>query len=137
MIYKQLIQKVSGMAIKKFICKNCGVVNEAEITVEDLTENTNDWLSCTLPTGFEWILPAGKITPIVGDPIYISGNGEQLSRENYILKYDIDPEVAYQLMRERLMRNPAYRTLSSQNNEHAKVAQALKFNMMDEDDWTA
>lgn len=125
------------MAMKKFICKNCGVVNKAMITPEDLAEDDEDWLECTLPDGFEWILPAGKITPVVGEPIYVSGYGEHLSRGEYILKYDIDPEIALQLMRGRLSKNPAYKNLSSHNTEHAKVAQASKFNMTDDDDWTA
>ena len=81
---------------KKIICKNCGVVNE--VSDQALAED-DDWLPCILPEGFEWILPAGKITPIIGDPIYISGFGEQLSYQAYLDKYGIDPEIAYQLMR--------------------------------------
>ena len=82
--------------MKRLICKNCGVVNE--VSEEDITDD-NNWLQCALPTGFEWILPAGKITPIVGDPIYISGNGEHLSYDAYLERYLIDPEIAYNLMR--------------------------------------
>lgn len=82
--------------MKKFICRNCGVVNEAS---KEALASSSDWLQCALPTGFEWILPAGKISPIVGDPIYISGFGEHLSYEEYLNKYGIDPEIAYKLMR--------------------------------------
>jgi hypothetical protein len=81
---------------KKIICKNCGVVNE--VSDQALAED-DDWLPCILPEGFEWTLPAGKITPIIGDPIYISGFGEQLSYQAYLDKYGIDPEIAYRLMR--------------------------------------
>ncbi len=136
-MHNQFIRKVSRMAIKKFICKNCGVVNEAEITVDDLADPGDDWLQCDLPTGFEWTLPAGKITPIVGDPIYISALGEQLSRENYILKYNLDPEIAYQLMRGRLTRNLVNNAVNLQDNERVKAGQALKLsNLLDNDDWT-
>ena len=128
------------MVTKKFICKNCGAVNEAQITAQDLSDPDNeDWLQCILPTGFEWALPAGKITPVVGDPIYISGNGEQMSRDDYILKYNIDPEIAYQLMRGRILKSSAYKALGSQMKERAKasVNQALKFSIADDEDWTA
>ena len=128
------------MATKKFICNNCGAVNTAEITSQDLSDpNDDDWLPCVLPTGFEWTLPAGKITPVVGDPIYISASGEQLSRDDYILKYNIDPEIAYQLMRGRISQSSAYMALGSQIRERAKASasRALKFSMADDDDWTA
>ncbi len=128
------------MATKKFICNNCGAVNMAEITAQDLSDpSDDDWLPCVLPTGFEWSLPAGKITPVVGDPIYISGNGEQMSRDDYILKYNIDPEIAYQLMRGRITKSSAYTAMSSQMKERAKasVSRVLKLNTADDDDWTA
>ncbi len=72
-----------------------------EVTVEG---NAGDWLDCDLPSGFEWKLPSGKITPVVGDPIYISSIGEQMSREEYLVKYSMDPEVAYQMMRGTTLR---------------------------------
>ena len=128
------------MATKKFICQNCGAVNVVDITAQDLTDpSDDDWLPCLLPTGFEWSLPAGKITPVVGDPIYISASGEQLSREDYLMKYNIDPEVAYQLMRGRISQSSAYMALGSQIRERAKASasRALKFSMADDDDWTA
>jgi len=46
----------------RFICKNCGSVNEKEKDVlTDPDYSQEDWL-CDLPVGFEWILPVGKIT---------------------------------------------------------------------------
>ncbi len=128
------------MVRKKFICNNCGAVNLIEITPEDLSDtNNDDWLQCVLPAGFEWALPAGKITPVVGDPIYITGNGEQMSRDDYILKYNIDPEIAYQLMRGRILKSPAYASMGSQINQRAKasVRRVMNFNLADDDDWTA
>ncbi|MCX6676463.1 MAG: hypothetical protein NTU95_00770 [Methanothrix sp.] len=121
--------------MKKFICRNCGVVNEAS---KDALESNSDWLQCTLPQGFEWILPAGKITPVVGDPIYISGMGEHLSREAYLNKHGIDPEIAYNLMRG----NSGYRSASLNFVGHSPIkgqtgAKRRAQNWLDEDDWTS
>jgi hypothetical protein len=83
----------------KFICKNCGSVNEKDKEVLLNPEySPEDWL-CDLPLGFEWILPVGKITPVVGNPIYVSSMGGNLSRSEYLERYNVDPEIAYQLMR--------------------------------------
>jgi hypothetical protein len=84
----------------KFICKNCGSVNEKDKEVLlDPEYNQEDWL-CDLPMSFEWILPVGKISPIVGSPIYVSSLGGNLSRSEYLERYNVDPEIAYQLMRQ-------------------------------------
>lgn len=85
--------------IKRVVCKNCGVVYE--IDLQALTNHNGDWL-CELPERFEWVLPAGKITPVIGEPIYVSGHGEHLARAEYIAKYKIDPEIAYRLMRRQV-----------------------------------
>jgi hypothetical protein len=121
--------------MKKFICRNCGVVNEAS---QAALESNNDWLQCTLPQGFEWILPAGKITPVIGDPIYISGMGEHLSREAYLNKHGIDPEIAYNLMRG----NSSYRSASlnfvGQSMAKSQISSKRRDqNWLDEDDWTS
>ncbi|HOV81680.1 MAG TPA: hypothetical protein PLN19_07570 [Methanothrix sp.] len=84
----------------RFICKNCGSVNEKEKDVlTDPDYSQEDWL-CDLPMGFEWILPVGKITPVVGSPLYVSSLGGNFTREEYLDRYFIDPEIAYQLMRQ-------------------------------------
>lgn len=83
---------------KKFICHNCGSVNV--VTLQQLEqEDDGDWLECSEPQNFEWKLPAGKITPVVGDPIYITAGGAHLSREQYLIQYGIDPESALKMMR--------------------------------------
>lgn len=83
----------------KFVCKNCGSVNEKDKDIIlDPEYDQEDWL-CDLPLGFEWILPVGKISPIVGSPLYVSSMGGSLSRAEYLEKYNVDPEIAYQLMR--------------------------------------
>lgn len=121
--------------MKKFICRNCGVVNEAS---KDALESNSDWLQCALPQGFEWILPAGKITPIVGDPIYISGMGEHLSYEAYLNKYGIDPEIAYNLMRGNSGYRSASRNLAGQSMIKSAMSSKKKSqNWLDDDDWTS
>ncbi|MCK9566041.1 MAG: hypothetical protein WA137_11685 [Methanothrix sp.] len=83
----------------KIICKNCGSVNEKDKEVLlDPEYSTDDWI-CDLPVHFEWILPVGKISPIVGNPMYVSSLGGNYCRSEYLEKYNVDPEIAYQLMR--------------------------------------
>lgn len=121
--------------MKKFICKNCGVVNE--VSPEALKDD-DDWLQCTLPEGFEWFLPAGKITPIIGDPIYISALGEHLSYTQYLEEYNIDPEIAYNLMRGKVRAQTATKIIGRQSKEKASVSSKMKpHSWLDEDDWTA
>lgn len=138
MNHKEII-KVSSMK-KKVICKNCGVVNE--ISAEDLAaDNHSDWLYCDLPTGFEWNLPAGKIEPVVGDPIYISAGGEHLSWEEYLLKYNIDPEIAYNRMRKKTEPQSALWALNRHRRANILQPQAAAkpvstHDLLDEDDWT-
>jgi hypothetical protein len=124
--------KVSGM--KKFICRNCGSVNEAS---DEAIASRDDWLQCTLPQGFEWILPAGKITPILGEPIYISGMGEHLSYDAYLRKYSIDPEIAYRLMRGRANSRGASLIGKLPQATTQVSSKAKSQNWLDDDDWTS
>jgi hypothetical protein len=101
----------SGKIKVTFVCQECGAVNVVDVDPQDLDDKEQDWL-CVPPTGFEWVLPSGKITPIIGDPIYVSAFGEYLSRNAYLLKYKVDPEIAYQYMRKK--RNPP--TASKETN---------------------
>ncbi|MCX6669863.1 MAG: hypothetical protein NTV25_08720 [Methanothrix sp.] len=120
--------------MKKCICKNCGAVNEVS-TEED---EDGEWLACTIPEGFEWTLPAGKITPVIGEPIYISAHGEQLSYQEYLEEYNVDPEIAYHLMRGRINARAASRIMSRQSKVKAQVSSKMRSqNWLDEDDWTA
>ncbi|MCX6673489.1 MAG: hypothetical protein NTY37_06905 [Methanothrix sp.] len=121
--------------MKKFICRNCGFVNEAS---KEALESNSDWLQCALPQGKEWILPAGKITPIIGDPIYISAMGEHLSYEAYLNKYGIDPEIAYNRMRGNSGYRYASRNFAEQSPIKSQMSSKRKAqNWLDEDDWTS
>jgi len=82
--------------VKKCICQECGSV----LILEDIfSDDPEAWLECALPTGFEWTLPSGKITPIVGDLIYVDAFGKKMSYDEYLAKYQIDPEIAFTKMR--------------------------------------
>jgi hypothetical protein len=124
---------------KKIICKNCGAVNEVS---DQALAAHGDWLECALPDGFEWILPAGKITPIIGDPIYISAIGEHLSYEAYLAEYGIDAEIAYRLMRGNARAKSAAKINASHSQVGAKFGAQVRSKQrsqswLDDDDWTS
>ncbi|HUS75227.1 MAG TPA: hypothetical protein VMY43_04385 [Methanothrix sp.] len=123
--------------MKKLVCKNCGVVNV--VSLEALAEDDDEqWLQCTLPEGFEWILPAGKITPVIGEPIYVSAMGEHLSYDAYLDMYNIDPEIAYTMMRGRIGTRTATKIMSNQSKIKASLGSRMRSrNWLNEDDWTA
>lgn len=80
---------------KEFVCSVCGAVN----VVPQVPEASDEPLSCLAPTGFEWRLPAGKIwNPILGYR-YVTAQGTQMTREEYLAEFKIDPEAALEYMR--------------------------------------
>jgi len=124
---------------KNVICANCGALLEVDTEASPKTDGKvvlEDWL-CLLPTGFEWVLPAGRITTVLGDQIYISGKGEHLTRNDYIMKYKIDPEIAYKFMRARVGRFAAQAIAQAQPKEFVRTNRAVRTNdLSDEIDWT-
>jgi len=113
------------------ICGNCGSVNEKDRDVLlDPDYNSDDWL-CELPANFEWILPVGKISPIVGSPLYVSSLGGSLSREAYIEKYSLDPEIAYQLMRKE-----GAKSLAKAMDSATVQSLIMSSKIPEVDDWT-
>lgn len=125
--------------MKKIICKNCGTVNE--VSDKSLAED-DDWLQCALPEGFEWSLPAGKITPIIGDPIYISAMGEHLSYQAFLDEYGVDPEIAYNLMRGNSRAKSTIKTFTAHSQARAQVGAQVSSKQrsqswLDDDDWTS
>ncbi len=87
--------------MKKICCPNCGTVVSIDET--DMTK-PGDWLQCLLPTGFEWKLPAGVIEPTYGEKQYVTALGAKLTRDEYIQKYSVDPEIALKHMRQNIFR---------------------------------
>ena len=125
--------------MKRIICKNCGTVNE--VSDKSLAED-DDWLQCALPEGFEWSLPAGKITPIIGDPIYISAMGENLSYQAFLDEYGVDPEIAYNLMRGNSRAKSTIKTFTAHSQARAQVGAQVSSKQrsqrwLDDDDWTS
>ncbi|MFZ2833494.1 MAG: hypothetical protein WAZ20_06230 [Methanothrix sp.] len=119
--------------MKKIICKNCGVVNEIS---DDAQIEDSDWVECTLPEGFEWVLPAGKITPVIGDPLYISAQGEHLSQHAYLDRYSIDPEISYQLIRgSSRSRSAVMAAAGRRRGPEAISSKGRSDSWLDEDDW--
>jgi hypothetical protein len=95
------IESIETNAISEIeiICSICGSIN-----IISIDPNHPDPIQLFIgipPHGFEWILPSGKIMPIIGDPLYISASGEYLSRRTYIARYKLDPEIAYEYMRRK------------------------------------
>ena len=98
------------LAMKKVVCKNCGSVNEV---ADEALKSSGDWIECDIPLGFEWTLPAGKIMPIMGEPIYITSQGEYRSRSAYLDEFGIDPEIALNLMRSKVKVQTASQILTN------------------------
>lgn len=105
-----------------FVCQECGALNEVDVDPQDLDDKEQDWL-CLPPKGFEWVLPSGKISPIIGDPIYVSAFGEYLSRNAYLNKYKLDPEIAYEYMRRK--RNPPTNSKGTNRVEQCVVGSSM------------
>jgi len=82
----------------KIVCPSCGTCCEVDVSSQDEDGN---WLGCIAPTGFEWSLPSGRIVPAIGDVIYVDALGNHLTRGAYMEKYSIDPEIAYNKMRDK------------------------------------
>jgi hypothetical protein len=101
-----------------FVCQECGALNVVSVDPQNLDDKEQDWL-CIPPQGFEWILPSGKIMPIIGDPIYVSAFGEHLSRKTYLERYKVDPEIAYQYMRRKRNGQTARKTTNNQSRSVA------------------
>ncbi len=99
-----------------FVCSTCGALCTVSYDPNNPDPENGEWL-CIPPQGFEWVLPAGKIIPVVGEPIYISAFGEHLSRKMYIERYKLDPEIAYQFMRKKRGVQTANETAGKLNTE--------------------
>jgi hypothetical protein len=72
-------------------------------TIETPT-TVEDWIACLPLPMWAKVIPAGKNEPIGLAPVYISGNGESMSREQYISQYGVDPEIIWKAIVERQKR---------------------------------
>ena len=79
---------------KEFKCLVCGAVN-----VVPLTDGAADQAcGCIAPTGFEWTLPAGKLSGPSGT-VYVTAQGSHMTKAEYIEAFGLDPEIALAYMR--------------------------------------
>ena len=66
----------------------------------EIPKSQEDWIACIELPEYLKIIPAGCIRPIVGPIIWIDGNGTQMSTDAYISKYGIDPQQAWDAIKE-------------------------------------
>ncbi|MDD1761423.1 MAG: hypothetical protein LUQ59_04245 [Methanothrix sp.] len=114
------IEPAGTDAIYEFslICKNCGAFNVISVNPSE-PDLADTELQGTPVQGFEWVLPSGKIVPVIGDTVYISANGEHLSRKAYMDIYKLDPEIAYIYMRRKLDAKVASKVANPSNKDIA------------------
>jgi hypothetical protein len=87
-------EKETDSPPKEFVCKVCGGVN-----VVALTDGSADQAGgCIAPTGFEWTLPAGKLSGPAGT-IYVTAQGSHMTKAEYIEAFGLDPDIALEYMR--------------------------------------
>jgi len=60
----------------------------------------DDWLTCLNQPEYLQMIPSGCIRPIVGPIIWIDGNGTKLTHDEYVEKWGIDPQVAWDAVKE-------------------------------------
>jgi hypothetical protein len=103
-----------GATPKKFICPDCGVLNTP---VPEGAGSSEEIVSCLLPKGFEWKLPAGVIG---GDSLlFVSpDDGTPLTRIEWIEIFGYDPKIKLEEMRKRGIEGvPGYINLSTLGGE--------------------
>ena len=111
-ICKDYKQVIIGVNMVKLKCHNCGREIEVEtppkefvctcgaVNVVPTFDGTGDAAcTCLVPTGFEWQEPAGvKAGP--GGKIYITAQGTEMTKDEYIKAFKLDPDLALAYMRE-------------------------------------
>jgi len=63
-------------------------------------QTVDDWLPCLTLPEYVSMTPSGHIAPIVGPEIWIDGRGFHYTKQSYIEKYGIDPEIAWKAVKE-------------------------------------
>jgi hypothetical protein len=90
--------KATDHPIKEFVFSCCGCVNIAT----GLDQDADEACACVPPKTFEWSLPSGKIgNPVVGYR-YVTAQGTEMSHEEYIETFGLDPEIALKCGRARV-----------------------------------
>jgi len=63
-------------------------------------ETVEDWLACIPLPEYLSKIPAGCIRPIAGNVMWIDGAGNHLTTEQYKEKWGVDPQVAWDAVKE-------------------------------------
>lgn len=80
---------------REFCCKDCGAVN-----VVPLGEGTsNEPIGCIPPKGFEWTLPAGVKADPTDKKIYITAQGSEMTKKEFMDVFGCDPDIMRTAMR--------------------------------------
>lgn len=74
-------------------CPFCKGVIAAETSIFRL--GGDDWLECIPLTREVAAIPSGCIIHATGNTVWIDGNGERFTREDYKTKYGVDPELVW------------------------------------------
>lgn len=64
-----------------------------------------DWQECLQQPVRDQRLPSGCLRPIWGEIEWIDGNGTHMSREEYMIKWGIDPQLAWDAIKEFRAKN--------------------------------
>ena len=87
---------------KKFLCKDCGCVNNPQ---PDTAGSGEEACGCILPTGFEWTLPVGEfhVPPTKDNPegllFATADDGEKLTLREWLEVFGSDPRILKDWMR--------------------------------------
>jgi len=103
------VNKVRGERKLLFKCLNpkCGALNLVDHPrVKDALNSGNFICECIPFTGGEAKLPTGTHIYNDGTVVYITADGEKLTREKYVETYAIDPKITLQKMWEGRIKPP-------------------------------
>jgi hypothetical protein len=64
-----------------------------------------DWIACIPLPKYLAKIPSGKLMPIGGDVIWIDGNGDELTAEEYKTVHGADPALIWAAKKEYIKKN--------------------------------
>jgi hypothetical protein len=82
--------------LKEWVCTTCGCIN----VVENYSPDADNVCDCVPPKGFEWKFPSGVKEDVMGNKIYISAQGTEMTKEQFMDSFGFDPDIALARMRE-------------------------------------
>lgn len=76
----------------------------------EIPKTAVEWLSCLGLPDYIAMTPLGHLAPICGPEIWVDGNSNHYTREQYIGKWGVDPKVAWEAVK-------AYRRVTGKNDK--------------------